>query len=325
MYRIIPFLLITVLLLSGCSSEANEKDNIKKADKETLESKNVYIMAGKVQADNEVKITSKILGRVSHIPVDIGSKVEKGQPIVYLDTSDIQAQVNQAQAAVDTAKANLNKVESGSRPEQIAQAQANLKSAQKSYENVKINSERISQLYKDGAVSSQQMENAQAQLSASEAQYKSAQEQLNILNNGETSETINVYKSQVKQAEAALELTKTQLNNAVIVSPISGIVSAKNINEGEIASSGTSLISIVGSNSFHIDAYMPSRFSEKVNAGDEVNVKISEISDKAFSGKVTVVNPSMDTQGKNILVKIELINANSKLKTGMFAEIGLKK
>jgi len=233
--------------------------------------------------------------------------------------------VEQAQAGVNYAQANLEKVKSGARPEQIAQAQAALDSAKKNYDTSKNNYDRTYQLFQIEAASKQQLEAAELQLKNSEASFNSANEQLNMLSKGETKETINVLESQVKQAQAALDLAKTQLANGTIVSPISGVVGAKNINVGEMASPGVVLASIVNNDTLYVNAYLPSGLVGEVKEGQEVVVKVSEAPEKEFQGEVTAISPVVDSKGKNILVKVEIKNPDSALKPGMFAKIGIKK
>ena len=211
---------------------------------QTKQSKNKYIMAGKIEANDQVNIASKISARVSEVLVDIGSNVNQGDTIIKLDTKDLQAQVDQAQAAVNTANATLTNAMSSTRPEQIAQAQATLDNATESYEVAKKNYDRTKTLVEAEANTQQQLETAEQQLVAAESQQKSAQEQLNMLKNGATETSIDVYKAQVEQAEAALKTAQTALSNGTITSPISGVVNAKNINVGEMASPSTTLVSI---------------------------------------------------------------------------------
>lgn len=324
MKRILPLFLVTAFLFSACSS-VNNKDVAKEANTATEPQKNVYIMVGKVEADEKADITSKIPAKVSEITVDVGSVVKKGDPIIKLDTKDIEAQVEQAQAAVTTAKANLIKDQSGARPEQIAQAQAALDSASKNYDNARNNYDRANQLFQNGAVAKQQLETADGQLKATEALYNSAKEALKILNTGDTQESINVLESQVKQAQAALDLANTSLSNGSILSPISGIISAKNINVGELAAAGIPLVSVVNSDTLYVNAYLPASLIGKVKAGQDVVIKVSEIPDKEFQGVISIIDPVIDAKSKNILVKVKFKEPDSNIKPGMFAEVGLKK
>ncbi|MBF8983612.1 efflux RND transporter periplasmic adaptor subunit [Lutibacter sp. B2] len=323
MKRIVPIFLVTVLLLSGCSSQKNEQAK-KEAHVETKTIKPIYIMAGRIEANEKVDITSKVQAKVSEIMVDVGSKVSEGDPIIKLDTQDLEDQVRQAEAGVSIAEANLAKVLSGARPEQKVQAQAALDSASKNYENVKNNYDRINQLVQNGVASKQQLETIEGQLATAQGQYKSTKEQMNMLNNGETKETINIVKAQVNQAKAALNLAQTHLSNGMILSPVSGVVSEKNINKGEMASTNNTLISVVGTDLLIVNAYLPGRLVDKVKVGQEVVIKVSEIPEKTFQGHISVINPVIDVNSKTILVKVSIKNKDVALKQGMFAEIGLK-
>ena len=318
--------LILAMMLNGCSAtnSANTGNNEETTKSTQQETKNQYIMAGKIDANDQVNIASKISARVSEVLVDIGSNVNAGDTIIKLDTQDLQAQADQAQAAVNTANANLTNAMSTTRPEQIAQAQATLDSATESYEVANKNYERTKTLVEIGSNTQQQLETAHQQLTAAESQKKSAEEALNMLENGATETSIDVFKAQVGQAEAALKTAQTALNNGTITSPISGVVNAKNINVGEIASVGATLASISNPNALVVNAYAPLDIVVQLQEGQDVVVKVSEVENVVFEGKITVINSKLNSQSRNVLVKVSLSDPNSQLKPGMLAEVGLK-
>lgn len=321
MRKFVLSILAAIIVLTGCGT-ADQAD--KRVTTEDQAGNPVFIMAGTIDAGEKAQITSKISAKVADIKVDVGSAIQKGETIITLDTKELEAQVAQAQAAVDTAQANLTKMEVGARPEQIAQAQAALDSTKTNYLNAQSNYDRYQQLFTAGGTSQAQLETYQTQLAAAQAQYNSAQNQLDMLTKGETPESLNVLRAQVKQSQAALDLAKTQLANGTIVSPISGIVCAKNINAGELASPGTVLVSIVNPSSLSIKASLPDGFIDNVKVGQEVIVKVTEFPDKEFSGEVSVINPVIDSRSKTTLTEVKLLNQDSILKPGMLAEIGLK-
>ncbi len=321
--------LVAAMILSGCSSAANTagtKTNSQITAQTTTDEqvKVKYIMAGKIDSNDQVNIASKISARVSEVLVDVGSNVNAGDVIVKLDTTDLQAQVGQAQAAVNTANASLTNAMNSTRPEQIEQAQAALDSANKSYDVAKKNYDRIKSLVDAQAATQQQLETADQQLSAATAQQKSAEDQLKMLQDGATETSIDVYKAQVEQAQAALKTAQTALDNATITSPISGKVNAKSINVGEMASPGAALVSISDPNSLVVNAYVPLEISNQLKEGSDVTVRVSEAGDTEFEGKIAVINSKLNSQSNNVLVKVSLSDPNSLLKPGMFAEIGLK-
>lgn len=322
MKRVVLIMLVMAVVLTGCGTTGQQAE---KASTSVQTNKPVFVMAGIIDANDKAQITTKIPAKVAGISVDVGSVVKKGDTLITLDTKDIEAQVMQAQAAVSTAQANLAKVQAGARPEQIAQAQSQMDAAKTAYTNAKTNYDRNQQLFAAGALSQAQLDAAQTQLSSAQANYNSAQDQLNMLTKGETQETMNVLQAQVKQAQAALDLANTQLANGTIVAPISGTISAKNINVGELASPGAALLTLVNNDSLFINASLPAGLVGSVKVGQEVVVKVSEIPDKDFSGEVAMVDPVIDSRSTSVLVKIQIKNPDPILKPGMLAEIGLKK
>jgi HlyD family secretion protein len=325
MKKSISLLLISVLMLTGCSAKGDQSPENQQAASGQESSRPAFIMAGKVEAIKKADIASKISGRISALNVDVGSVVKKGDVLVQFDAKDLDAVVKQAAAGVDTANANLAKVQAGARPEQKTQAKALVDSTAKVYDNAKRSYDRISQLFQSGAASKQELEASEAQFKNAQAQYVSAKSQYAILSSGETKETLNISKSQVNQAKAALDVAKAQLSNGALVAPISGVVSVKNVNQGEYAASGTTLISIVNPDSIYINAYLPTRLSGEVKQGQKAIIGLSEISGKLFDGEIVAVSPAVDPKSKSIQVRVKLLGKDSAIKVGMLAEIALKK
>jgi len=315
--------LVAAILLSGCSSVTSTSTITNKIVKQSTSTQ--FLMGGKIATNEEADVTAKVSAKVSEISVDLGSKVNEGDIIIKLDTTDLQGQVDQAEAALNTAKANLTNAQNSTRPEQIAQAQATLDSASQSYETVKKNYNRVQALLNEGAATQQELDTANQQLSAAEAQYKTAQEQLIMLNNGPTKSSIDVYQAQVTQAEVALKTAQTSLNNAIITAPISGIVNTRNINVGDVASADKVLVSITNVSNLYVNAYAPADIISKISEGQNVIIKVSEVPDKKFHGKIAVINSTLNSQSRDILVKVTLTDKDPNLKPGMFAEIGLDK
>ncbi len=322
MKKAILFSLAIAIFLTGCGSTNTTSKNIKNINQSTSDQ---FLMGGKISTNEQANITSKVSAKISEISVDLGSKVNEGDVIIKLDTKDLQGQVDQAQAALNTANANLTNAQNSTRPEQVAEAQASVSSASQSYETIKKNYDRVQALVNAGAATQQELDSVNQQLAIADAQLKTAQEQLAMLNNGPTKSAIDVYKAQVNQAEAALKTAQTAVSNATITAPISGVVNARNVNVGDTPSTDKILLSIINSSNLYVNAYAPLDIVNQIKEGQEVVAKISEIPDKQFKGKIVVINSNLNSESRDILVKVSLIDKDSELKPGMFAEIGLKK
>lgn len=325
MRKTILICLIAVMMLSGCGTTANSgTKNSEQASTETIRqgAKTQYIMGGKVAANEQANVTSKIAGKVSEIAVDVGTEVKQGEVLITLDDKDLQAAVDQAAAGVTTANANLHNALNSARPEQVTEAEAALDNASNAYAATKKNYDRIKALADAGASSQMELDTASQQLSAANAQLVSAQQQLTMLKNGPSQSSIEVYQAQVNQAEAALKVAQAALSNAAITAPIDGMVTAKSINVGEYASPGAALVSLANSKDLFVNANAPLEIVSSLSEGSEVEIKISELPDQKFRGKIAVINSKLNDQSRDVLVRITIEDPNELIKPGMFAEIG---
>ncbi|ATW25774.1 efflux RND transporter periplasmic adaptor subunit [Candidatus Formimonas warabiya] len=283
------FVLLTLLGtagLTGCSADNSKAEStvfpevgIKKQDV-------VYLMAGKIEVGEKVDLKSKITAKVVKMNGDIGSTVQKGDPVIQLDSKDLQVQVAQARAA-------------------LTQVQASLTGAKVNHENAQVNYNRNNQLFQAGAITQSEWEKFQ-----------------NTLDVAET--TQNVCQAQLEQAQTALDAANIQLDNGTIFSPISGIISAKNVNSGELATAGASLLTVVNPEALLIHAYLPERILHKVKTGQQVVIKIPEISEKEYAGEISAIDSVVDASSKTVLVKVSFKNQDTQLKPGMFAEVGVR-
>jgi len=138
-----------------------------------------------------------------------GAESAKQQVLDLAETRTV-LQIEQAEAALASLQANLEKIISGAREEDKKQAQAAVQQAQANLANAKSNSARIKRLFESGAISNQSFEQAQTQLDIAQAQYDMAVEQRKLVEKGAREEDIEAMKAQVRQAEAALKLARTQ-------------------------------------------------------------------------------------------------------------------
>lgn len=319
MKKAIVFVLASTLMLSGCSTTPAQNASATAQPKET-----VYLLAGRVDAGEKADLTSRISARIATMNVNIGDHVTEGQVLATLDTTDLIAQVKVSEAAYQVAQANYEKVKKGARPEQIRQVEASLASAKSGYETLHRNFLRTKELFNAGSYSQSQLDMALSQDETAKAQYNSLVEQLSILKKGETKEGLAVLSDQVKQAAAAVEVANANLSNSTILSPIAGVVSAKNLNKGELASTSAVILTVTNSSMPTVVTYAPATAVSHFKTGQVVQVKVSDLSNKVFTGKVTVINTVVDSKSKGIMVKVAITNGTADLKPGMFAEIGLE-
>lgn len=304
------FFLLSMFILSGCSAKTNAEQDISgtsvkvaKAVKGRIETS--VSISGRLSAISEATIVPKASGRVESIPVTVGSSVKTGDLLIQLERSDYVSQVNAAEAALEMAQSRLVIY-----IDPALQEPASVRQAKLALDLARTNYERVKNLQAEGAVSQSQVEAAQSQVMAAEMGYEAAIQQYEMA------------KAQVKQARAALDQAESLLSNTSIVSPIDGIVSAININVGEMASPGVPVATVVDSSKVKCNISVSENYINIIKPGQTLEVSISS-TEQPLSGQVQSVSPSADTRTKDYPVELLLDNPSGELKPGMFARVRL--
>lgn len=187
---------------------------------------------GTVQPAQSVNVSPKNSGVLKQLLVKEGDRVEAGQVLAYMDDSNFQGQLMQAQAQVATAQANLTKLETGNRPQEIAQAQAQLAAAQANLDKLiagnrpqeiaqsrsqliaaeanlqqaELNFNQNQRLFSSGALSQREFDTSRTALATARAQVEQAKQATNLQQTGTRPEDIAAARAQVEQLKQALSL-----------------------------------------------------------------------------------------------------------------------
>ena len=410
--------------------------------------------SGFIEAE-EFSLTAEVSGRISQLLTEEGGEVEKGDTLVILDDALAQAQLREAQAAVQIAQAALAQAKAGSRPEAIRQAEAVLAQAQaardgayqgwqdalairndpqeleaqidaaraqlevaeyqlqasaaatgaaqaeydmlaraadfvsnpsriyfsiptgfgpiRRYIEIKpdkgqreevffqwnLSTQRLTssweavamaQAARDGAQAAlydllsirenpqeldTQVDLAKAQYERAEATVQAAQAQLEALKAGATHEQIAVVETQVKQAQAAADILKVQLDKMTLTAPTSGLVMERTVHRGEMAAAGATLMTIANLDEVTLTIYIPEDEIGKVKVGQTVEVSVDSFPGRVFEGQVSYIASEAEFTPKNVqtkkervnmvfAVKVKIPNPEQKLKPGMPADAIIK-
>jgi HlyD family secretion protein len=189
---------------------------------------------GLLSASGTVEATDADLGfqapgRVLSIPVREGDAVTAGQELGRLDARELEAALANATAQLAAAQARLAELQRGARPQELATAEATLRSADERVQEARRNAERARTLFDGGAISREAMDRAETALEVAEATSEQAAEQLALVREGPRTETITAQSAVVEQARANVARAEAALSNAVITAPFGGLVTAVRI------------------------------------------------------------------------------------------------
>jgi multidrug efflux pump subunit AcrA (membrane-fusion protein) len=325
-----PFVLsvvITALLTTaaGCGAGKDTAgQEVKKVKVTTAQVSSIHIdveYSGKIKPLEEVVVSPKIAGKVSEIKADVGDAVEKGSVLFTLDKEDADALYRQSQANLDSANANLERTGGSALSQQVLQAESALQQAQVQYDNAKSLYEKTKALYDGNAVSKQQLDDVESGFKNAEIQLKTAQDNLTLLKEKAGPQSVKVAAAQVEQAKASMEQASIQLKNTEVTSPISGVVSVRNVDAGELISSAVPAYTVINTKTVLIEVNVPDKIVGKVVKGQAVKVRISALEGREYEGTVDVVSPSADVKTQSYTVRVKVDNTAGEIKSGMFARV----
>lgn len=314
-------LFVASLGISGCKSEAKADkttestasksvlpvltvNTIKPNIKEIEKSLNV---TGTIMAWDQINVQSSVNGlKVSNIYGEAGDFISKGQTLVKLDDSLLNAQLASAKASLANAEAQLAKVKNPNREQDIAGQQAVLDQMQANYQNALSNYERYESMYTQGAVSKIDLDTRKTALDTAEASLRQQKERLDLMKEGSRSEDIRIAQASVSSVLAQIQQINVQLSQTIIKAPDSGMIYERQVKLGDVSSTMNKLFTIVRNNRFELQAKIPESDLKLVKVGSNVEIESDVNNDFKTKGKVRQIGPSVDSVTRQVIVKIDV-------------------
>ena len=287
----------------------------------------VLTATGYIVAHHTINVNSKVTGRVKWIGVEKGDKVKEGQVLVRLEDDEFRAQYEQAKGAADSARAYLEELQHGSRPEEIAQAQHNLDEARATAANDKITLDRTHDLYAQGVDSKQALDDAQAKFDSDQQRSNSLNQSFQLSKIGPRPEEIARAKGQLTQAEGQEAYAKSLLDATLIRAPVAGTILDRTAEKGELitaqfASSAEggpqgSVVSLADLNDIQADLDIAQDDFAKLTPHQKAIVSVDAFPDLHWDGVIAEVSPEANRQKATIEVKVQILNPDSHLRPEM--------
>jgi HlyD family secretion protein len=268
--------------------------NVESVQKRDLQA--IVSASGKIQPHHLVNISADTMGRVTNLAVDEGYRIKKGQFLMQIDPKLLAMSVDQGEASLAAARSTMEQLRVAADSSKAA-----LKTAQDAYT-------RQQQLWKGGLTTKEQLDLAENTLHMREADVNSAQKQ------------IETQQLRMKQEQASLESAKYTLSKVRIESPIDGIVTKRNIQEGETVvvgtmnNAGTVLLTIADMSDVEAQVEVDETDIPNVTIGQKAKITIDAIAGKSFVGHVVEIGNSpisttgatSASQATNFLVKVKV-------------------
>jgi len=265
---------------------------------------------GVIQASGTVEATSadlgfQIPGRVETITVREGDLVESGAELAVLDTRELLATRNAAEARVGAAEAQLSELRSGGRPQEIAQAEAVVRRARERADESVRESERAARLEAGGAISRQALEQARTAAEMATAQAEEAEQALALLVEGPRAERIRAQEAVVEQARSELARVEASLANAAIRAPFAGRITVRHREPGEIVGAGVPVLTLLDPNDRWVRIYVRADEIGRVQIGMPASIKGDTNPDERYEGEVVFIGSEAEFTPRNVQTQEE--------------------
>ena len=236
---------------------------------------------GSFAAAESSDVAPEVSGRVDATPIDVGSLVKKGDVLVRLHGVDASLKLDEAQAAVQRAEANVALAESQNT---LAQTTA----------------ERYANLLATGDVSRTVAEQARTQAETNQ-------------------QTVLTSRASLSEAQAALALAQKALGDVDVRAPFPGFISARKVSVGEYVQPMNPVVTLVEIDPLRLQLSIPGVQAGHVAVGLTVSATVDAFPGRRFTGALTEISPSIDPQSRAFVAEARVANPDATLKPGMFA------
>jgi HlyD family secretion protein len=282
----------------------------------------VLAATGYIVAHHKIEANSKVTGRVAWIGVEKGDKVKEGQVLVRLEDQEFRAQYDQARGAAESARAQLEQLQHGSRPEEIQQTEHNLSEARATAANDKTTLDRTKNLVTQGVLSQQALDDASAKYEASQQRVHSLEQSYQLAKIGPRSEEIARAKGAVIQAEGQAAYAKSQLDATVIRAPITGTILDRSVEKGELltgqfASAARPVFSLANLNDLQVELDIAQDDFARLGPKQKGEVTVDAFPDRKYQGEIAEISPEANRQKATVQVKVQILNPDEYLRPEM--------
>jgi HlyD family secretion protein len=284
---------------------------------------------GYIIAHHKIEVAAKVIGRVEWIGVEQGDLVQQGQVIVRLEDNEYRAQLQQAKGNLANLEAKLSEATNGSRPEEVAVADANMANAQADLEDARLTLERTRKLHDAKVVARQILDDAQAKYDGAAARVNSLTRTLDLAKLGPRQEQIDALRGQVIQARGTVDYAQTQLDDTIIKAPVTGTILERAVEKGEFVT--TSFVgdkgakgyvaSLADLNDLQVELDIAQNDFAKLHAKQKGVVTVDAFPDLKYQGYIYEVAPEANRQKATVQVKVKVENPDLHLRPEMNSSV----
>lgn len=316
---LIPVVLLSVALLGWLLFKKEQHRNGK------------MIFYGNIDI-RQVQMAFFATGRIVGMPLREGDAVQAGQLAAELDAERYEAALANAAAQVNMQQQVVARYHAGSRPEEIAEAQARVRAAEAALADAQQNQVRLQSLAQQQFVSQQQLDNAETSVQVATAELDARREAAALAVEGPRKEDVAAAEAQLKAYEAALTLARQELADTKLYAPTNGIIQNRILEPGDMASPQQPVYTLALNDPVWVRAYVPEPDLGRLVEGMVAEITTDSFPGKTYTGRVGYISPTAEFTPKQVQttdlrtrlvyqMRVYVDNPQNELRLGMPATV----